>query len=51
MNVFARLKVLNVITALTALTVFLIESFTTNKIYLHGDRYGFEPESPIHIRT
>jgi hypothetical protein len=49
MNVLARLKVPNVITALTYLTVFLIKSFTTNKIYLHGARSGFEPEMPVTI--
>jgi hypothetical protein len=38
------LKFLSAITALTPLTVFLIKSFTTNKIYLHGARSGFEPE-------
>jgi len=51
MNVLARLKVLNVITAFTPLTVSLIKLFTTNKIYLHGARSGFEPESPVHITT
>jgi hypothetical protein len=51
MNVLARLKFLNAITALTPLIFFLITSFTTNKIYLRGARSGFEPESPVDIRT
>jgi hypothetical protein len=49
MNVLPRLKFLSVITAFTPLTVFLIKSFTTNKIYLHGARSVSEPESPVHI--
>jgi len=32
-------------------TVFLIKSFTTNKMYLQGACSGFEPELPVHIRT
>ena len=51
LNVLPRLKFLNAITAFTSLTGFLIKSFTTNKICLHGARSGFEPESPVHIRT
>jgi hypothetical protein len=50
-NVLPRLKVLNAITTFTSLKVYLFRSFTTNKIYLHGARSGFEPESPVHIRT
>ena len=50
-NVLPRLKLLNAMTIFTPLTVFLIKSFTANKIYLHGARSGYEPESPVHIRT
>jgi hypothetical protein len=46
-NVLPRLKFLSAITAFTPLTGFLIKSFTTNKIYLHGARSGFEPEMPV----
>ena len=48
-NVLPRLKLLTAITAFTPLTVFLIKSFTTNKIYLHGARSGFEPEMPVEL--
>jgi len=51
MNVLPRLKFLNAIMALTPLMVSLFKSFTAKKVYLHGARSGFEPESPIHIRT
>ena len=51
MNVLPRLKFLNAITAFTSLTLFLIKSSTTNKIFLHWACSGFEPESPVHIRT
>jgi len=51
MNVLPRLKLLNAMTTFTALTGLLIRSFTTNKIYLHGARSGFEPETPVPIRT
>jgi len=52
MNALPKLKFLNAITAFTTrITVFLIISFTTNKIYLHGARSGFEPESPVRIRA
>jgi hypothetical protein len=44
LNVLPRLKFLSAITAFTPLTGFLIKSFTTNKIYLHVARSGFEPE-------
>jgi len=59
LNVLPRLKFLNAITAFTSLTGFLIKSFTTNKICLHGARSGFvqylhrrcisgfEPEMPV----
>jgi len=47
LNVLPRLKLLKAITTFTHLTVFLIKSFTTNKIYLHGARSGFETESPV----
>ena len=50
MNILPRLKFLNTITPFTPLAFFLIKSFTTNKIYLHGACIGFEPESPIYIR-
>jgi hypothetical protein len=50
-DVLPRLKFLSAITAFTPLTVFLIKSFTANKIYLHGARWGFEPESQVHIRA
>jgi hypothetical protein len=42
---------LSAMTAFTPLTAFLIKSYTTNRIYLHGARSGFEPESPVHIRN
>ena len=45
-NVLPKLKFLIAITAFTPLTVFLIKSITTNKIYQHGARSGFEPELP-----
>ena len=51
MNVLPRLKFLSAIMAFTRLTNFFIKSCTTNKIYLYGVRSGFEPESPVHIRT
>jgi len=52
MNVLPRLKLLNAMMTFTPLTVFLIKSFTTNKIYLHEARSGFEPELlPIYIMT
>jgi hypothetical protein len=50
-NVFPRLKLLDALTTFTTLAVYLIKSFTTNKIYLHRARSGFEPEPPAHIRT
>jgi len=50
-NVLPRLKLLNAMTTFTPPTVFLIKSFTANKIYLHGARSGFEPELPVHIMT
>jgi hypothetical protein len=50
-NVFPRLKFLSTMTTFTTIAVYLIKSFTTNKIYLHGARSGFEPEPPVHIRT
>jgi len=50
-NVLPRLKLLNAMTTFTPPTVFLVKSFTNNKIYLHGACSGFEPESPVHIRT
>jgi len=37
-------------TTFIPLTVFLTKSFTANKIYLHGARSGFEPESPVTLR-
>jgi len=46
-NGLPRRKFLSAITAFTPLTVFLIKSFTTNKIYLHGARSGSEPEMPV----
>jgi hypothetical protein len=45
MNVLPRLEFLNAITVFTPLTVFLIKSFKTNKISLHGTSSGFETES------
>jgi hypothetical protein len=51
MNVLPMLKLLNTMKTFTTLTVFLVKSFITNKIYLPGDRSGFEPELPIHILT
>ena len=50
-NVLPRLKLLNAIMTFTHLKVFLIKSFTINKIYLHGANSGFEPESLVCIRT
>jgi hypothetical protein len=50
-NVFPNLKLLDTITTSTPLAVYLIKSFTTNKIYLHRACSGFEPEPPVHIRT
>jgi len=50
-DVLPRLKFLSAITAFQPLTVFLIKSFTTNKIYPDEAHSGFECESPIHIRT
>jgi hypothetical protein len=57
LNVLPRLKLFNAITAFTSLTVFLIKSFTTNKICLHGAVQGLnlnrryiselEPEMPV----
>ena len=46
-NVLPTLQSLNAITTVTPLTGFLIKSFTTNKIYLHGARLEFETESPV----
>jgi len=46
-NVLPMLQSLNAITTVTPLTGFLIKSFTTNKIYLHGARSGFETKSPV----
>jgi hypothetical protein len=51
MNVLPRLTLHSVITAFTPLTVFIIKSFTVNKIYLHRARSGFETESSVHVRT
>ena len=53
MNVLPRLSVLNAIKTFTPFDVSLIKSLTANKINLlvHGARSGFEPESPVHIRT
>jgi len=38
-------------TIFTPLEIFLIKSFTTNKIYLPGARSGVESQSLAHIRT
>jgi hypothetical protein len=49
MNVLPKIKFLDVITAFTPLTVFVMKSFPTNKISLHRARSGFEPEMPVAI--
>jgi hypothetical protein len=50
-NVFSRFKSLDTLTYFTTPAVYLIKSFTTNKIYLHRARSGFEPEPPVHNTT
>jgi hypothetical protein len=50
-NVFPRLKLLDTLTNFTPLAVYLIKSFTTNKIYLHRACSGFETEPQVLIRT
>ena len=50
-NVLPTLQSLNAITTVTPLTGFVIKSFTTNKIHLHGARSGFETESPVTCLT
>ena len=50
-NIWPRIKFLNAITAFIPLTVFLIKSFATNKMYLHEDHSGFETESPVYNRN
>jgi hypothetical protein len=45
-NVFPKIKLLDIMTTFTTLSVYLTKSFTANKIYLHRARSGFEPEMP-----
>jgi hypothetical protein len=48
-NVFPKLKLLDILTTFTTLAVYLTKSFTANKIYLHTARSGFEPEIPATV--